>query len=384
MDESEFERISAFTLNKAFGFEPKISHELISNLGSPGAVFRLGDKELDDLFGPYSKLRGRIDRRLWGETAAELEDLRSSGFQTVAICDEDYPETLRDCPDAPAGLYIRSCTPARELFGRRAVSIVGTRDISPYGSEWTVRIVSALASSTAAPTICSGLAIGVDITAHMAALAEGLPTIAVLPCGITDVYPGRHRVCAGKIEKAPMSGLVTDFPPGTAPTQITFLRRNRIIAGLAESTILVESRVKGGGMLTARLASGYGRNVYAVPGRLDDPCSAGCNCLIAAKTAESVNDLQTFPEDLGLGSGKSVRKGGADELERICERRYGQGIHGRIAELVFRQRGISPEEIARRLELSVADCNSALMILEADGLVNTDLVGRCSINVKNI
>ena len=124
--------------------------------------------------------------------------------------------------------------------------------------------------------IVSGLALGVDITAHAAALEGGLPTVGVSPVGIDDVYPRRHVPFVERMCATPGCALVTDYPPGTFPAAFSFIRRNRIIAGLAGSTVLIESRIKGGGMITARLAAGYGRDVFAVPGRIDDIRSQGC------------------------------------------------------------------------------------------------------------
>ena len=176
-----------------------------------------------------------------------------------------------DCPDCPIGLYIRSNSDIEEIFDDApCISIVGTRDISPYGDEWCKRIVHSLAEAPIKPVIVSGLAYGVDICAHQAALDAGLRTIAVIPTGIDDLYPYYHRRIAERIASTPGCALISDFPLKTSPQAATFLRRNRIIAGLSAATILVESKQKGGGMITCSTAFSYGREAWVLPGRIGD------------------------------------------------------------------------------------------------------------------
>lgn len=385
--DSEFERISAFTLNRAFGYEPGIPHSIIDSLGSAGAVFAMSDSELDDAFGRFPKIRSRISRREWDDCRKENRSLEENGYQLLAAGDESFPAALRECPDSPLALYVRSGTPAAEVFsGPCCISVVGTRDISPYGREWCERIVNAVSFCATKPAICSGLAIGVDITAHLAALDSGLPTIAVLPNGIDDVYPPRHFRFADRIANSPGSALITDFPPGTGPQKNTFLRRNRIIAGLSSSTILIESKIKGGGMMTARLAFGYGRNVFALPGRIDDERSQGCNELLRRKIAEPLTDPGTVGEALGLGLFGGPDK---EDLQTVILRRYGSSAGPEmlarlktVALAIRRDRGSSVEHLAGVLGLRYADVSSAAALLESDGIVITDLLGRCSINPK--
>ena len=249
--------VSAIALNAIFGNVPKFSHRLIDALGSAGAVFDLSPQERLELFGPHNPHAAQIGPAALDAAQAEYERLSARGVQFLDIFADGYPQALRECPDAPLLLYVRSSTPAAELFGGRpAVAVVGTRDQSPYGRECCRRIVAALAQAPARPLVVSGLALGVDITAHAAALEGGLPTVAVSPVGVEDVYPRRHTAFAERMCATPGCALVTDYPPGTVPAAFNFLRRNRIIAGLAGATVLVESRLKGGGMITARLAAG--------------------------------------------------------------------------------------------------------------------------------
>jgi len=230
------------------------------------------------------------------------------------------------------------------------------------------------------PLIVSGLAIGVDIVAHRTALSCGLPTIAVLPTGINEIYPQRHSDTARCIEKSPASALITDYPPGTVPHAVNFLRRNRIIAGLSQATVLVESKSKGGGTMTARLAYGYGREVYALPGRVDDVRSMGCNILIQEKIAEPISSLSTFLDSLGLGRWERRR---SPDLE-LELRRHFEGMPSdeleklvKVALAVKSRRGIAIEEICEFTGIPYADTISSASLLEQEGYIETDLLQRC-------
>lgn len=168
---------------------------------------------------------------------------------------------------------------------RPRIAVIGTRDPSPYGREYTMKIVSMLAQSPLNPVIISGLAMGVDTIAHRSALSNGLQTVAVLPTGIDSVYPLQNRELAEKIQEDPGSALITQFPEKTAPIAINFLARNYVMAALSDIIIVVESRVKGGAIVTARYASEYNIPIIAVPGRIDDLRSQGCNELIRERIA---------------------------------------------------------------------------------------------------
>ena len=388
MDKDFLPLVSAVALNAIFGNEPKFSHRLIDALGSAEAVFALSDQERRDLFGPYNGLADRVGPAALDAAQEELERLSGRGYQFLDIFDEGYPAALRECPDAPLLLYVRSTTPARELFGKRpAVAVVGTRDQSLYGRECCQRILRALCEAPSKPLIISGMAIGVDITAHAAALNGGLPTIGVSPVGIDEVYPRRHTAFAERLCATPGCALVTDYPPGTAPAPFTFLRRNRIIAGLAGATILVESRLKGGGMITARLADGYGRDVFAVPGRIDDLRSQGCNLLIREQLAAPVTSPELLPAALGLG--RLGRRRTADLLAAVRER-FRPALPAqevdrlvRLAELIRATRGICFDELCRDAELSYAEVARGAGLLEEEGFICIDVLQRCTINAKN-
>ncbi|MBP5567371.1 MAG: DNA-processing protein DprA [Bacteroidales bacterium] len=381
------ERICAAALGKIFGYEPLYASGLISKLGSASAVFELSPKEADEALGPYSKYKGTINREMLENTGEELERLQGKGFRYIARTEQDFPPLLLECEDCPTGLYYRSISPPGEVFRERAsVAIVGTRDISPYGRDWTRKIVDACAQSPARPLIVSGLAFGVDITAHLAALDSGLSTIAVLPCGIDEIYPTAHRSAAERIASSPGSAVVTDYPPGTSPVAFTFVRRNRIIAGLAGCTVLVESKANGGGLITCRLANSYGRDVFALPGRVDDVRSAGCNAIIRDGTAEAITGLSGLGEQLGLGR-YAVRE--RPSFPRTVEAYYRSRTEASevqdlilLAELIAGKRGIDLEELCYQSGRSYNEVVRLAMLLESDGFIAMDLMQRCTINER--
>ena len=386
MDDMMKERICTCALNRIFGYEPRYALELMRTLGSATSVFGLGEKETGQLLGPGSKYHGKINPRALDEAEKELEGLRGKGLGFIGIGEPGYPEALKECEDPPVGLYCRSASPPGQLFGDRpAVAIVGTRDISPYGREMCPRIVSAIARSLSLPVIVSGMAFGVDISAHLSALECGLSTIGVLPCGIDMVYPARHAAAAARIASSPGSGLVTDYPPGTMPQAFTFLRRNRIIAGLCSATILVESKAKGGGLITCRLAHGYGREVFALPGRIDDLRSAGCNALIQEKIAEAISSLDGLPRQLGL-SRCGMRSGDASEewLRRRYEGRPDKEKLLMTVSLIRKNRGITLDGLCERTGADYGEVSAAALTLQADGIIDIDLLQRCTINTKNL
>jgi len=381
------ERVAACTLNRIFGFNPGAGHRIIEGAGSAMSVFELDESGIMQIMGPFSRFRDQITASELEKSALELERLEALGYKFIPSSDMVYPELLRDCQDAPIGIYMRSDSAPEDVFGDKpAVSIVGTRDMSTYGKEWCQRIVEALSRCQHKPAIVSGLALGVDITAHMAALEMGLTTIGVLPTHITDVYPPQHRRAAARIASTPGCGLISDYPPGSSPQAVNFLRRNRIIAGLSRATILIESKARGGGLITANLAFDYSREVYALPGRVDDLRSQGCNRLIRARVAESIDDLDSFIQNLGLGVFNRRNKAIlGEEIEAFyCTRleKAEMKLIQKIAELIKCNRGISTEELCDRSGCSWAEASRITGLLEADGFIERDLFQHCSIKFR--
>lgn len=370
------ETVAACALNKLFGDHPKPILQQVEKAGSALALF---ESELD---------RSQLD---WA--VKELENVRKGGFRFLSFFDEDYPPPLRELPDPPLGIYLSASTSPAEIFTLRPmVGFVGTRDLSPYGRAWCQKLVKGLADAHVPPTIVSGLALGIDGISHQTALDCGLPTIGVMATGIEEIYPRQHETLARNIVHSPGSALLTDYPMHTTSMAWNFIRRNRIIAGLARAVVVVESKTKGGSLMTARYANDYEREVYAVPGRLDDTRSAGCNSLIEAQMAHIITSPEQLVDALGLGGARRHRgQGGSwatyqpgDPPEEILRARltkhYGPSSPMVPVGLAIQaERGISAQELSARLQRPYPEILAALGSLEADGIITTDLLGRCSL-----
>ena len=374
-------------LNRIFGFDPKAAIALIRHFGSAREVFMAGPKAAAAVLGPFSRHQTNLTRDLASAARDELDTLEGKGIRFTGWTAPDYPPLLKECEDAPIGLYIRSSSPIDSLWSApKSVAVVGTRDISPYGKEWCSRAVTAMAACREKPAIISGLALGTDIRAHVTAVEHGLPTIAVMATGADMVYPHRHKSFAERLAATPGCALVTDYPPGTPPLAIHFLRRNRIIAGLSDATVLIESKIKGGGMMTCNLAFSYSRDVLALPGRPDDLRSQGCNLLIRNRIAEPFFSCRELTESLGLtSSGRRHSK----RLQDIVEHIYNGRTHDleamkKTAAAIEANRGISIEDIAICTGMEYMQAAQMTGILEADGYISIDLLQRCSINVAKL
>ena len=381
------EKYSLCALNRIFGFDPKTGHSLVSHLGCASEAFRLSEKDMNMIIGPYSKYKGMINRRALDSAAEELERLSSGNISFIGYTEEEYPQLLLDCEDAPLGLYVRSRTPVNQISPQeRRVAVVGTRDISPYGQEWCSRIVGSMARTSDRPGIVSGLALGTDICAHRQAVRSGLPTIAVMATGPEAVYPHRHREFAEEMVYTPGCALITDYPPGTAPLAVHFLRRNRIIAGLSDATVLIESRIKGGGMMTSRLAFSYNREVYALPGRIDDPRSQGCNLLIKEKIAEAIDSAEGLLSTMGMDAKKPA--GQISDKDIIMECFMDSTDSNTLTELIVvfgfirKNRGINLDDLSAKTGFSYSRIARLAGMLEMEDLISMDLLQRCTVNMR--
>jgi len=378
--QEEEERTALCALNKALGYQPAAGRGLVERFGSAANVFRQRPETLREALG--AELAAPLTPGLLAWAREELERIRDGGFRFIAFGEEDYPDLLAECPDPPLGLYVHACTPPAAVFSLRpCVAVVGTRDLSPYGREWCRKLVRAMAEATVSPCIVSGLAFGADGVAHRTALEGGLTTVGVMATGIEKVYPWQHTDLASQIADTPGCALVTDYPTGSSPVALNFIRRNRIIAGLSRATIVIESKTRGGSLITAKYACDYDRDVYALPGRAGDLRSAGCNSLIRQRMADIITDPEDLVERLGLGKPVRRRKAG---LEALLTQKYGDGSPlVRLGLLVKGRPGITLEEIARETGWGWPEVMERAGILETDGLLETDLLQRCTIPAKN-
>ena len=272
---------------------------LVRSLGSASAIFQ-NRKELKDLIPEVSdKLIKALDcPEAFRRAEQELNFAEKNQIQCITLNDASYPTRLKECEDAPLALFYRGNA---SLNARRVISIVGTRHATAYGEDLCASFVRDLKDLCPDIQIISGLAYGIDIHAHRAALQYGFPTIGVLAHGLDRIYPAAHRKTA--IAMMDNGGLLTEFMSETNPDRQNFVKRNRIVAGMCDATIIVESAAKGGALITAELSESYHRDCFAFPGRTTDIYSAGCNELIKKNRASLILSAQDFVEAMGWNSG---------------------------------------------------------------------------------
>lgn len=264
--------------------------KLIAYVGSIEGIFKEKKSNLLKIPGIGEQIASDIkNSNTLNLAEQELKFIEKNQIKTYLYIDESYPVRLKQCYDAPIILYVKGEV---NLNVDKVISIVGTRNATDYGKSMCDNLIKQLQQKNIYPLVVSGLAYGIDINAHKAALKNNMPTVAVLGHGLTRIYPEVHNHYAQEIMNN--GALVTEFTSNTEPDRKYFVRRNRIIAGLADATIVIESGEKGGALITAEIANSYNREVFAIPGRIKDTYSKGCNQLIKANKAillESANDL---------------------------------------------------------------------------------------------
>ena len=295
-------RIALTLLN---GVGNSIARNLIAYLGSEEAIFSekkpllmkipgIGEATARQIVNHQDALR---------RAEAEIEFILKNKVSVHYYSDDSYPSRLRECNDAPLILYSRC---AAGFNTRRVVSIVGTRNATEYGKRMCHNLVMGL-SGIPSLLIVSGLAYGIDICAHKASLEANLPTVGVVAHGLDRIYPGHHRATA--VQMLEKGGLVTEYLSNTNPDRQNFIQRNRIIAGMSDVIVIVESGLKGGALITADLGGDYNRDVFAFPGRSGDEWSKGCNLLIKNNRAGLIESADDLLNSLGwMPSVSSVKK----------------------------------------------------------------------------
>jgi len=279
------------TLIKGIGCN--LAKNLIAYVGSVEGVFKEKQQNLAKIPGIGEILSSEIVlQNVLARAEQEIEFIQKNKIQTYYYADREYPYRLKECADSPIMLYSKgNC----DLNNGKFIGIVGTRNATETGKENCKKLITDLAAAQPNSIIVSGLAYGVDICAHKAALEAGLPTIGVVGHGLDRIYPAAHRPTAVKMIQE--GALLTEYLSLTNPDRPNFVQRNRIIAGMCDATLVVESAARGGALITAEVANDYNRDVFAFPGRVNDEWSSGCNALIKnnkASLIESADDILRF------------------------------------------------------------------------------------------
>ena len=266
-------------LQQVEGIGDIMAKKLITHCGNASAVFETKHSQLSAIDGVGSiLLRNLKSKSIFEKAEQELQFIKSNEINIAYFQNENYPDRLKHCIDGPVLLFTSGNI---DLKNKKIISIVGTRQITSYGMEFCRKLMEDLAPLD--PVIISGFAYGVDIFAHQLAMEHDLQTIGVVAHGLNQIYPKTHKKYVAKVEQN--GGFMTEFWSSSNPEKENFVRRNRIVAGISEATIVIESAERGGSLITANIANDYNRDVFAVPGRTTDKYSQGCNNLIKTQKA---------------------------------------------------------------------------------------------------
>jgi DNA processing protein len=285
----------SIALTRMTGFNAVMALQLYQALGSSQAVYEHRNDVGDVL--PDATPRLREAMKNWDDAlkraAAEMEFITKKGIRAFTMQDADYPQRLCECPDAPILLYYIG---SADLNQRYVLNVVGTRQCTSYGKDMVRSFLRDLRQQCPQVLVVSGLAYGIDICAHRNALELGYETVGVLAHGLDQIYPYCHRDDAVRMLR--QGGLLTEYMSQTEALPNNFRQRNRIVAGISDATVLVESAYKGGGLITCRIAQEYGRDVFAFPGAVGMPYSEGCNRMIRNNTAALIMSAEDFLESM--------------------------------------------------------------------------------------
>ena len=311
MNEKEVYYTIALTRMTGFNFQTAL--HLYRELGGGLAVY----EHRNDIKDVMPECTNRLAESLkdWtlplARAAQEMEFITKHHIRPLLLDTEDYPQRLSECSDAPIILYYMGTA---NLNQRRIINIIGTRHCTAYGKDLIHRFVSDLKCLCPEMLIVSGLAYGVDICAHRNALDNGYETVGVLAHGLDEIYPTAHRETAKQM--LTHGGLLTEYMTETRADKLNFVKRNRIVAGMSDATILVESAAKGGGLITSRIAMDYDRSVFAFPGAIGAPYSEGCNQLIRDNGASLITSAEDFVNAMGWQTDIKLQKAQTEGIER--------------------------------------------------------------------
>lgn len=335
-----------------------IAKKLLYHFGNEEEVFKASQKELLQVEGIGKKTAEAIvGTNALAQAEQELAFIEKHQIEVLFHDNENYPKRLKNCYDSPLLLYYKGNA---DLNQSRIISIVGTRNATAYGKMLCKQLAEILKPYDV--LIASGLAHGIDAAAHKESVLAEIPTVGVLGHGLDRIYPAVHRELAAKMLKN--GGLLTEFLPGTKPDRENFPKRNRIIAGMADATIVVEASIKGGALITAEIANSYNRDVYAFPGRVTDEFSEGCNFLIKTNRAGLINNPQDLIYYLGWDEDKPKQKH-VVQVQLPLDLTKDERV---VAEML-RETSLAVDELAIRTNIAQSKLAIILLTLEMKGVI---------------
>ncbi len=333
---------------------------LLNKYKNASDIFKAPKAHLEKIDG-IGSIRANCIKKFNGfhSSEKEIEFMEKNGIKPIFLTSEDYPKRLLQCYDNPVLLYYKGNV---NLNDYKIVSIAGTRNNSDYGKIICHKIIEEL--NKTGITIISGLAYGIDTIAHKSSLLNNIPTVAVLAHGLDRIYPPENKLLSREIIKN--GGLLTEFGTGSNPDRQNFPKRNRIIAGICDALVIVESGKKGGSLITAELANGYNKDIFAVPGRINDPKSEGCNYLIKSNKAHIINSAADIIEMMGWDHPKNIQKEKQRKLFTECSN--DEKVIVDILE-IFGQTHF--DNIFQKSKLSYSTMASCLLSLEMKNIIMT-------------
>ena len=359
------ETLYTIALTRMTGFNFQTALQLYRELGSGQAVY----DHRHDIRDVMPECSERLAAALqdWSLALARAEQetafLEKHHIQALCYGDEHYPARLMECADAPIVLYYMGTA---DLNRQRIINMVGTRRCTTYGQDLIRRFIADLRLLCPQVLIVSGLAYGIDICAHREALANGFDTVSVLAHGLDELYPPRHRDTARQM--LTQGGLLTEYMSETHIDKQNFVRRNRIVAGLCDATILVESAAKGGGLITARIAQDYGRNVFAFPGAVGAPYSEGCNNLIRDNGASLITGADDLVSAMGWQSDAQLQQARGEGIERNLFPTLSDDER-RVVQALATAGDLQLNQLSVKTNIAIGSLTALLFQLEMKGVV---------------
>lgn len=331
--------------------------KLVAYCGGPEAVFREKRRQLEKIpgIGPQT-IDNIVKQNVLSRAEEEIAFIDKRNIRPLFYLDKDYPKRLQHCADSPMLVYYKGCA---NLNQQRIVGIVGTRNASDYGKHFCERIVEELIPDQV--IIVSGLAYGIDSCAHRASLKYGIQTVGVLAHGLDRIYPYSNKGMSEKMIEN--GGLLTEFMSQTNPDRENFPRRNRIVAGMIDALIVVESAKRGGALITAEIANSYSRDVFAVPGRIGDTYSEGCNYLIRINKAALLESAANIRYLMGWNQQSTSVSAQTKLFKEFTEDEQ------KIMDIFGQEKECGIDEIMLRSEFPASKLAGLLLTLEFDGII---------------
>jgi DNA processing protein len=330
---------------------------LVNIYGDAQSIFKARKKELEAIEG-IGTVRAKSIKDFVDFTSseAEIKFIEKFKITPLFLTDKNYPQRLLNCYDSPALLYYRGNA---DLNTSKIISFVGTRNNSDYGKLICEKLIEDLAEQNILVT--SGLAFGIDTIAHKAALKNNLPTVGVMAHGLDRIYPAQNKTLAKQMTE--QGGLLTDFISNTNPDKQNFPKRNRIVAGMCDALVVIESGIKGGSLITAELANGYNKDVFAIPGKTTDTRSEGCNYVIKQHKASLITCAADIIESMNWAPKEKTRK---KQRELFIELTPDEKI---ITDILQQRESIHIDELYFKSGLSSSAAAQALLMLEMQNVV---------------